>query len=113
MLPIANFSSAPGNDYLAEGLIEELTSRLARVEGVRLVALSSPEHIPGANLDGVLQGSLRQADGRMRLILRLVDPADGSHLWVQRYERAVENRFQLEDELSESILAELRAVLLR
>lgn len=113
VLPIANFSSPPGNDYLAEGLVEELTSRLARLEGVRLVALSSPESIPRANLDAVLQGSLRQADGRIRLILRLVDPADGSHLWSQRYERAVGNVFQLQDELSESIVAELRAVLLR
>lgn len=112
VLPIANFSSAPGNDYLAEGLVEELTSRLARVEGVRLVALTSPESIPRANLDAVLQGSLRQADGRIRLILRLVDPADGSHLWSQRYERVVGNMFELQDELTETILRELEQTLL-
>ena len=111
VLPIANFSSAPANDWLAEGLVEELTTRLARVEGVRLVALPSPASIPGAKLDAVLQGSLRQAEGHIRLILRLVDPADGSHLWSQRYERTVQKMFELEDELTESILAELREVL--
>jgi TolB-like protein len=113
VLPITNLSSARSNDYLAEGLVEELTSRLARLEGVRLVAVPSPESITRASLDAVLEGSIRQADGRIRLILRLVDPADGSHLWSQRYERVVENVFELQDELTEAILRELGAVLRR
>ena len=111
VLPITNLSSASSNDYLAEGLVEELTSRLARLEGVRLVAVPPPESITRASLDAVLEGSIRQADGRIRLILRLVDPANGFHLWSQRYEREVENAFELQDELTEAILGELGAVL--
>ena len=111
VLPIVNLSAAPTNDYLAEGLVEELTSRLARLDGVRLVAVTSPESASRARLDGVLEGSIRREGGRIRLILRLIDPADGTHLWSQRYERAVENVFELQDELSEAILAELAGVL--
>ena len=57
----------------------------------------------------MLEGSIRQADGRIRVILRLIDPADGSHLWSQRYERNVENAFELQDELADAIVAELGA----
>ena len=113
VLPITNLGSAATNDYLAEGLVEELTSRLARLAGVRLVSVTSPESVTRAGLDAVLEGSIRREGGHIRLILRLIDPADGTHLWSQRYERAVENAFEMQDELSEAILAELGGVLSR
>ncbi len=113
VLPITNLSSAESNDYVAEGLVEELTSRLARLEGVRLVALPSADSVTRAGLDAVLEGSIRQAGGRIRVTLRLIDPVDGTHLWSQRYERAVENVFELQDELTEAILAELAGLLRR
>ena len=113
ILPITNLSSASTNDYLAEGLVEELTSRLAGLETVRLVTVPSPESITRASLDGVLEGSIRQEEGRIRLILRLVDPADGTHLWSQRYERNLKNVFELQDELTEAIVSELSAFLRR
>jgi len=108
VLPIANLSPAAANDYFAEGLVEELTSRLARVEGVRLVAVTSGDGGARAGLDAVLEGSIRQEGGQIRLILRLIDPSDGTHLWTQRYEREVENVFDLQDELAETALAALR-----
>ena len=107
VLPVTNLSSETSNDHLAEGLIEELSSRLTQIEGVRLVAVSSPETIARASLDAVLEGSIRQADGRIRLILRLVDPSDGSHLWSQRYEREVGNIFELQDELTNVVVEEI------
>jgi adenylate cyclase len=55
----------------------------------------------------VLEGSIRQANGRIRLILRLIDPSDGSHLWSQRYERTVGNVFELQDELTATVAEEL------
>ncbi len=111
--PITNLSTEPDNDYLAEGLVEELTNRLARLEGVRLMSVSSPESTTRPSLDAVLEGSIRQADRRIRLILRLIDPADGAHMWSQCYERTVENVFQLQDELTDAVVAELRTVLSR
>ena len=113
VLPITNLSSATSNDYLAEGLVEELTNSLARLQGVRLMAASSLESISRVSLDGMLEGSIRQEGDRVRLILRLIDPADGSHLWSQRYERLVENVFQLQDELTETILQDMGAVFQR
>lgn len=111
VLPLTNLSSEGSNDYFAEGLVEELSSRLARLEGVRLVAAPSPENLARAGLDGVVEGSIRRTDGRIRLILRLVDPSDGSCLWSQRYERVLQNVFELQDELTEAILEDLGAVL--
>jgi TolB-like protein len=107
VLPVTNLSSEANNDHLADGLVEELSSRLAQLEEVRLVAVSSADTIAQASLDAVLEGSIRQANGRIRLILRLIDPSDGSHLWSQRYERTVGNVFELQDELTATVAEEL------
>jgi DNA-binding SARP family transcriptional activator len=109
--PILNLSSAASNDYLAEGLVEELTNSLSRLEGVRLVAVPSAESIARPHLDAILEGSIRQADGRIRVILRLVDPEDGSYVWSQRYERQLHNVFELQDELTGTILQDMKSVL--
>jgi TolB-like protein len=111
VLPITNLSRSATNDYFAEGLVEELTSRLARIASLRMVALASGEGVSRAGLDAVLEGSIRQEGGRVRLILRLVDPTDGTHLWSQRYERPVEDVFELQDNLTEEISAELAGIL--
>jgi TolB-like protein len=111
VLPITNLSRSATNDYFAEGLVEELTSRLARIASLRMVALASGEGVSRAGLDAVLEGSIRQEGGRVRLILRLVDPTDGTHLWSQRYERPVKDVFELQDDLTEEISAELAGIL--
>jgi serine/threonine-protein kinase len=113
VLPLVHLGPMERNDYMAEGLVEELTSRLTHMEEVRLVTLPSPEGVTRTGLDALLEGSIRQANGRIRLVLRLIDPADGSHLWSQRYDRAVEDVFELQDELAEEIVAELAGFLRR
>jgi serine/threonine-protein kinase len=113
VLPLVHLGPMERNDYMAEGLVEELTSRLTHMEEVRLVTLPSPEGVTRTGLAALLEGSIRQANGRIRLVLRLIDPADGSHLWSQRYDRAVEDVFVLQDELAEEIVAELAGFLRR
>jgi len=112
VLPITKLGSVPDN-YLAEGLTEELTHGLAQLEGVRVTSALSPEVLSRATPSAILEGIIRQIDNRMRLIVRLVDSADGSYLWSSRYDRAVDDVFAVQDELSRTIVEELASYLKR
>ena len=127
VLPFTNLSSLPANDFFAEGLVEELMSGLARLDGVRVAArtsgnafrtteLDAREIARRLNVSALIEGSLRQSDERVRLTVHLIDATDGCHLWSERYERQLTNPFGVQDELMrlivdgvESRLAWLRA----
>jgi TolB-like protein len=108
--PFARLGTMPEN-YLAEGLVEEITHRLAQLQGVRVTSVPSAERLSAAGPSAVLEGIIRQIDDRLRLIVRLVDSADGSYLWSSRYDRKVGDVFAVQDELSKVIVEELRGFL--
>jgi TolB-like protein len=119
VLPFANLSTIPANDCFTEGLTEELRSGLAGIEGVKVAARLSVTVLREAGLDagaigrrlmlhGLVEGSVRQAGTRIRLSVRLIDPADGCHLWSATYERTVADAFAVQDELTGLIVAGLR-----
>jgi DNA-binding SARP family transcriptional activator len=110
LLPFTKLGAVPDH-YLAEGLVEEITNGLARVEGVRVTSVTSTERLKRASPSAILEGSIRQIDNRARMIVRLVDSADGSCLWSKRYDRAVDDVFAVQDELSKTIVEELRGFL--
>jgi DNA-binding SARP family transcriptional activator len=105
--PLTKLGSMPDN-YLAEGLVEELTNGLAQLEGVRVTSATSTERLSRASPSAVLEGIIRQIGNRARLIVRLVDSADGSYLWSSRYDRAVDDVLAVQDELSRAIVEDLR-----
>jgi TolB-like protein len=116
VLPFTNMSSLPANDFFTEGLVEELISGLARLNGVRVAArissnafrtseLDAREIARRLNVTALLEGSLRQSDQRIRITVQLVDGADGCHLWSERYERQLADPFTLQDELTRLIVA--------
>lgn len=115
VLPFTNLSSRRANDFFAEGLVEELMSALARLDGVRVSARTSGNAFRATELDAreiarrlnvsaLLEGSLRQSDDRIRLSVHLVDAADGCHLWSERYERQLVDPFAVQDELTQLIV---------
>jgi DNA-binding SARP family transcriptional activator len=108
--PFTKLGSMPDH-YLAEGLVEEITNGLARLEGVRVTSVTSPERLNRAGPSAILEGTIRQIGNRVRVIVRLMDSADGSRLWSNRYDRAVDDVFAVEDELSMTIVEELRGFL--
>jgi adenylate cyclase len=110
VLPFTKLGSMADN-YLAEGLVEELTHGLAQLQGVRVTSMTSPERPNSAGPSAFLEGILRQIDDRLRLIVRLIDSSDGSYLWSSRYDRKVDDIFAVQDELSRAIVAELRGFL--
>jgi adenylate cyclase len=99
------------DNYLAEGLVEELNSRLAQLEGVRVTSVTSPDWLSRASASAILEGIIRQIGNRIRLIVRLVDSADGSYLWSSRYDRAVDDVFAVQAELSKTIVEDLQRFL--
>jgi DNA-binding SARP family transcriptional activator len=99
-----------GDDCLADALREEITHGLAQLEGVRVMSGISSERVSAA---AILEGIIRQIGNRLRLIVRLVDSADGSYLWSGRYERAVDNALTLEEDLSKAVVGDLELFLRR
>jgi TolB-like protein len=124
VLPFASLSEAAANNYFAEGLSEELMSALARVKGLRVVARSSVATFRNTVLDAreigsrlgvraIVEGTIRQADDRLRLTVQLVDATDGCYLWSERYERRVDDVFAVQDQLTQAIVAGMREPLMR
>jgi len=119
VLPFLNMSGNEEDDYLCEGLAEEIINVLTRIPGLRVIARTSSFAIgrmeldvreAGARLDvgNILEGSVRRAGQRVRITAQLVTTSDGSHLWSERFDRDLTDIFALEDELAEAIARRLR-----
>jgi serine/threonine-protein kinase len=123
VLPFANLSADPEQEYFCDGMAEEILNALAHVRGLRVVARTSSFAFKGraddvreigARLDvgTLLEGSVRRADDRLRITAQLVKVADGSHLWSERYDRRLEDVFAIQEEIALAIVAKLRVHLL-
>jgi TolB-like protein len=119
VLPFANLSPEPENEYFGDGLAEELINALARLEGVRVAARTSAFQFRerGAdvraiakqlNVKSILEGSVRRSGDKLRVAAQLIDAEDGYHIWSDRYERRVEDIFAIQDEITRAIVDELK-----
>jgi TolB-like protein len=122
VLPFANLSGAPEDDYLCEGLAEEIITALTGIPGLRVIARTSSFAIGRMGLDvsdvgarlsasSVLEGSVRRAGSRVRVTVQLVATADASHLWSERYDRELSDILDLEDDIAAAVASRLRLVL--
>ena len=123
VLPFVNLDRDDETEILSDGLTEDLITALSEVRQLRVVARSSAFYFKdkahdvreiGAQLgvDNVLEGSLRRAGRRLRVTAQLVSAADGCHLWAQRFDREIEDPFDLQEQLAQSITVGLRVRLL-
>jgi TolB-like protein/Tfp pilus assembly protein PilF len=119
VLPFANMSADPENEYFADGITEEIIDALSQIEGLLVVARSSAFSFKGKYVDlrtvgeqlkvrTVLEGSVRRADNRLRITAQLVSTADGYHLWSERYERELKDVFAIQEEIAQAIAQRLR-----
>jgi adenylate cyclase len=119
VLPLANISPDPTDEYFAEGLTEELISVLSQVRGLSVIARTSidqyrtaPKSIAqvGAELgvDTVLEGSVRKAGNRIRITLQLVNVATQGHIWTSSYNREVDDIFAVQSDIAERTAGALR-----
>jgi len=118
VLPFTNLSQDPENEALSDGLSEELIHALARVGGLRVIARTSAFAMKDKRQDvraiadalqvrAVLDGSVRRAGTRLRVMVQLVDAASGFELWSERYDRELSDVFEVQDDISRAIVATL------
>jgi serine/threonine-protein kinase len=122
VLPFANMSADPDQEYFSDGLAEEIINALAQVRGLKVIARTSSFAFKGQNTDirriaetlgvaTVLEGSVRKAGHRIRVTAQLITARDGSHLWSQRYDRHLEDIFAVQDEIAVAIADALKVTL--
>ncbi len=119
VLPFANLSAEKDQEYFSDGLAEEIINLLAHVSGLRVIARTSAFAFRGKEQDiraiagtlgvnTILQGSVRRSGSRIRATAQLIDAADSSHLWSQRYDREMTDVFAIQDEIAAAIAEQLK-----
>ncbi len=119
VLPFVNMSADPDNEFFSDGMTEELINALTQVDGLRVTSRTSAFAFKGKGLDVreigqrlnvgvVLEGSVRRSGNRLRVSAQLINVADGYHLWSETYDRQLADVFEVQDDLSRSIVETLR-----
>jgi len=115
VLPFQNMSGDPEQDYFADGTVEEILTALSRLRWLFVIARNSSFTYKGRSVDVkqvgrelgvryVVEGSVRKVGDRVRITGQLIDAATGMHLWADRYEGAAEGIFDLQDQVTSSIV---------
>ncbi|HUR99096.1 MAG TPA: tetratricopeptide repeat protein [Pyrinomonadaceae bacterium] len=123
VLPFANISKDPDNEYFCDGLAEELLNALAKIDDLKVAARTSAFSFKGRNanvseiaaalkVDTVLEGSVRRQADRIRITTQLISAADGYHLWSERYDREMKDIFDVQDEIALAVVDALKVKLL-
>jgi serine/threonine protein kinase/Tfp pilus assembly protein PilF len=122
VLPFANMSADPENEYFADGMAEEIINALSRIQSLRVASRTSSFAFKGKNEDigeigrklkvsTVLEGGVRKMGNKLRITAELVNVADGYHLLSERYDREIEDVFEIQDDISQAIVKALRVIL--
>jgi serine/threonine-protein kinase len=118
VLPFANLSPDPENEYFSDGVTEEIINAVAKIPGLQVTARTSAFVFKGKEIDirevarklgvgAVLEGSVRRAGSRIRITAQLINASDGYHIWSDRFDRELEDVFALQDEIAEIIASRL------
>jgi adenylate cyclase len=119
VLPFENMSSDPEQGFFGDGLAEDVITALSKIASLFVIARNSSFAYKGRATDirqvakelgvkYVFEGSVRAAAGRIRVTAQLIDAVDGHHLWAERYDRKVEDIFDIQDEITREIVTALR-----
>jgi TolB-like protein len=114
VLPFANMSGDPEQEYFADGMVEEIITALSRIRWLFVIARNSSFTYKGQTVDVkqvgrelgvryVLEGSVRKAGGRVRITAQLIDATNGAHLWADRFDGSLEDVFELQDQVAISV----------
>ena len=116
VLPFENMSGDPEQVYFSDGMTEDVITELSRFGELTVIARNSTFSFRGKTVDVrdvgrslgagyVVEGSVRRAGDRVRITAQLVDATNGGHLWAERYDRAVEDVFAIQEEIAQNIVA--------
>ena len=115
VLPFANMSQEPENEYFSDGLSEEIRNQLAKVKGLRVAARTSSFAFKGRaedvreigrrlNVAAVLEGGVRKQDDTVRIYVQLVSASDGYQIWSENFERKLDDIFRLQSEIASAVI---------
>jgi TolB-like protein len=119
VLPFVNMSSDREQEYFSDGLSEELLNELTRIPNLRVIGRTSAFAFKGKNedlrtigetlgVDHILEGSVRKSGDLLRITAQLINPADGSHLWSETYDRMVGEVFEIQEDIARTVASALR-----
>src|SRR5438105_8762906 len=123
VLPFANMSGDPEQEYFSDGISEDIITDLSKVSALHVVSRNTAFTFKGKpvdvrqvasqlNVSHVLEGSVRKAGGRVRITSQLIDGSNDSHIWAERYDRDLNDIFAIQDEISHAIVDALKVKLL-
>jgi TolB-like protein/class 3 adenylate cyclase len=124
VLPFQNMSGDPEQEYFVDGMVEDIVTGLSRIKWLFVIARNSTFVYKGRAVDVkqvsrelgvryVLEGSVRKIANRVRITGQLIDAANGAHIWAERYDRALDDIFALQDELTLSVIGAIEPSLRR
>ena len=123
VLPFANISPDPADEYFADGMTEELISTISKIRGLRVIARTSVMGYKGGQkkvsevakeleVGTVLEGSVRKAGDRLRITAQLIDSQTSDHLWAESYDRELKDVFAIQSDISKTVAEALKTQLL-
>jgi adenylate cyclase len=123
VLPFANMSGDREQEYFSDGITEDIITDLSKVSALEIISRNTAFTFKHKRVDvrqvatqlrvsHVLEGSVRKAAGRVRITAQLIDGANDSHVWAERYDRDLKDIFALQDEISRAIVDALKVKLL-
>ncbi len=118
VLPFANMSGDPEQEYFSDGLTEDIITELSKFRELFVIARNSTFAYRGKDVNiqeigkdlgirYIVEGSVRKAGSRVRISAQLIDAATGNHVWAQRYDRDLEDIFAVQDEITQTVVASL------
>src|SRR6516165_6667610 len=124
VMPFANLSGDPEQEYFADGMVEEIITALSWFKWLFVIARNSSFAFKGKAVDikevgrrlgvrYVLEGSVRKASGKVRITAQLIDAVTGAHLWADRFERDLTDVFALQDEVTVAVVSAVQPKLLQ
>ncbi len=122
VLAFSDMSAAKDQEYFCDGISEQIINNLTRIKSLRVASRTSSFAFKGRsedirsigkrlNVSAVLEGSVRKAEGRLRISVQLINVKDGYPLWSEQYDRGLKNIFAIQDEIARSIAATLKVTL--
>ena len=122
VLPFNNMSRDPDQEYFSDGITEDVITDLSKVSGLFVIARNSafvykgkaiavPDVCRELGVNFALEGSIRKAGNRVRVTAQLIDGLSGGHLWAERYDRDLTHIFEVQDDITQQIVAALKVTL--
>jgi adenylate cyclase len=119
VLPFGNLNADPEQDYFSDGMTDDLITDLSNISGLTVISRNSVFAYKGRAIKPqelaqelgathILEGSIRRAGNRIRINAQFIDARSGTHLWAERYDRNLDNIFQVQDEITERIVTALK-----